>query len=106
MSNTKSSRSARKIIEEYVQMPDPEDLEMEEEEQDILDATSRRSRSMSNDRSNTTPKQGHSVRKELKFAGLLNTSVTPTNANYSMHNGGGGGGGVMKNSSSYMLPHS
>ncbi len=74
---------------------------MEEEEQDILNATSRHSRSISNDRSNTTPKQTYSVRKELKFAYQgLNTSVTPTNQNCSMH------GGALKNSSSYVLPHS
>jgi hypothetical protein len=64
-----SSRSARRIIEEYVEMPDPEDLEMHEEEQDILDATSRHSRSLS-PYSGTTPPQNNknSVRQDLKFA--------------------------------------
>jgi hypothetical protein len=46
------------------------------------------------------------VRKELKFAyqGLLNTSVTPTNGNYSMNAGLPNKGGNA--STSYMLPHS
>ena len=48
-SNTKSSRSARRIIDEYVQMGD-DDIEINEEEQDVLDATSRHSRI-----SSTTP---------------------------------------------------
>ena len=101
LSNTKSSRSARRIIDEYVQMAD-EDIEVDEDEQDILEATSRHSKL-----SNTTPSQAtRSVRKELKFAyqGLLNTSVTPTNGNYSMNAGLPTKGGNA--STSYMLPHS
>jgi len=102
LSNTKSSRIARRILNEYVQMADDE-IEMIEDEQDVLDATSRHSRI-----SSTTPPQAvRSVRKELKFAyqGLLNTSITPTNANYSM-TAGNNTKGAGNASSSYMLPHS
>ena len=51
--SNKTRKSVRKVIEEDVEMPNPEDLEMAEEEQDILDATSRNTRSISADP--TTP---------------------------------------------------
>ena len=51
--SNKTRKSVRRVIEEDVEMPNPEDLEMAEEEQDILDATSRNTRSISADP--TTP---------------------------------------------------
>jgi len=36
-------RSGKKIIEDYSEVRDPDDIEMEAEEQEILDATSRHS---------------------------------------------------------------
>jgi hypothetical protein len=58
-------------------MPDDDEIEMNEDEQEILEATSRHSRS---NKSGTTPPQvmKKSVRQDLKLMYQNMTSVTPT----------------------------
>ncbi len=76
---SKMKRSARKIIEEYVEKPSDQEDSIADEEQEIIEATSRHSKSISAERSATPNKKLDNSNLIGGFPSNNNTSVTPTN---------------------------